>query len=343
MTGPGSSPSRKGAAARKPAASKPAASKRAGSKGPIGPDAAPLHLRRWAEIVLCLVCLWAASYRTPAGALVRSLAARIVGVRTSARPLLAYYSAGVYAQRAPPQITLRGPVPPGQALAYGIAQLDKRTPAQIQRELARLQRALSSSEDAAVLAFFCGEEPSRFALQRALGEGDALDLESLSRQLPPRDESCIAQAAQAITIGTAFALAWPLPETVRVTSPFGPREHPTLGGARMHNGVDLGTPVETPVRAVAAGLVRRASSDDTNGKIVILDHGNGVETLYCHNDALLVASGDRVARGQVISRSGNTGRSTGPHLHYQLELGGHPVDPLRYRVSRAKIAAGGAD
>ena len=89
MTGPGSSPSRKGAAARKPAASKPAASKRAGSKGPIGPDAAPLHLRRWAEIVLCLVCLWAASYRTPAGALVRSLAARIVGVRTSARPLLA--------------------------------------------------------------------------------------------------------------------------------------------------------------------------------------------------------------------------------------------------------------
>ena len=322
----------------KPAPSQPPARRR--RKAARAPPST--SLRHGAEVVLSLVCLWAAFYRTPAGALVRSLTARVFGVHTSARPLLAYYSAGVYAQKPPLQVPLRGPVPPGQALAYGIAQQDPRGPVLIERELVRLQRALGS-EDAAALAFFCGEEPARFARQRALGEGDALDLESLSRQLPPRDEGCIAQAAQAVTLGTAFALAWPLPETVRVTSPFGPREHPTLGGTRMHNGVDLGAPLDTPVRAVAAGLVRRASSDDWNGEMVIVDHGNGVQTLYCHNSSLAVQSGDRVARGQIISRSGNTGRSTGPHLHYQLELGGHPVDPLRYRVSRAKIAAGGAD
>ena len=65
-------------------------------------------------------------------------------------------------------------------------------------------------------------------------------------------------------------------------------------------------------------------------------------TLYCHNDELLVRDGEHVARGQAISRSGNSGRSTGPHLHYQLDLQGTPVDPLRYRAARHKAVTAGA-
>ena len=293
----------------------------------------------YVESALVALCLWAAWYRTPAGALARTLGSHLIGIRTSARPLLAYYSAGVYSEKPPAPLQLRGPVPPGEALAYGAAQLQGRAPREVARELGRLRISLGSDE-AAVLALFCGEEPARWATGRA----DGTDLESLAAELPPSYADRIAKASQAIMLGAAYSLAWPLPAATPVTSPFGPREHPILGGTRMHNGVDLGVPEQTPVRAVAAGVVRRASNDDSNGGIVILDHGRGVTTLYCHNDALLVSTGDRVLRGQVISRSGNTGRSTGPHLHYQLELAGQPVDPFRYRVARPHpLPAGASD
>jgi murein DD-endopeptidase MepM/ murein hydrolase activator NlpD len=99
----------------------------------------------------------------------------------------------------------------------------------------------------------------------------------------------------------------------------------------MHTGVDLPLPQGTAVRTVAGGVVRRVGEDAINGKVLIIDHGHGVSTAYCHNQALEVRKGQVVTRGQIIARSGSTGRSTGPHLHYQLELGGAPVDPLRYR------------
>jgi len=82
----------------------------------------------------------------------------------------------------------------------------------------------------------------------------------------------------------------------------------------------------------AGGVVRRASEDDLNGRVLIIDHGRGVTTAYCHNSELDVHVGQVLERGQVISHSGNTGRSTGPHLHYQLELGHAPVDPLLFHA-----------
>ena len=115
-----------------------------------------------------------------------------------------------------------------------------------------------------------------------------------------------------------------------------------LSGRRLHSGVDLGVPIGTPVRAVADGIVRRASSDSVSGQLVLVDHGSGVSTIYCHNDELLVSEGDRVEKGQVIARSGNTGRSTGPHLHYQLDLPQGPVDPFRFRGARPVHVALGA-
>jgi murein DD-endopeptidase MepM/ murein hydrolase activator NlpD len=299
------------------------------------------------ELLACLLCLWGAWYHTPAGALVRIASAHLFGFRTSARPLLAYYGAGVYGGRLAPAPPLPAPVPPAQALGYGAwaaaaqldegerAQLGAASPAQLAARLGALSKSLGS-EEAAVLALFCGEEPARYARDK---EGSGASLEELARQLPPRYADRIGLASQALMLGSAYALGWPLPQAVRITSPFGVREHPLLGGRKLHNGVDLGAPVGTLVRAAGEGVVRRASSDSLNGRTIVLDHGRGVATIYCHNEDLLVREGERVLRGQPIARSGNSGRSTGPHLHYQLDLAGEPVDPLRYRADKPKIAA----
>ncbi len=123
-----------------------------------------------------------------------------------------------------------------------------------------------------------------------------------------------------------------------MSSPFGYRLHPVLGMRKLHTGVDLSVRVGTEVHAVADGTVRRASKDGMNGRVLILDHERGVTTAYCHNSELLVRPGQRVARGELFARSGNTGRSTGPHLHYQLELSAQPVDPLRFRPRSNPVA-----
>ena len=289
------------------------------------------------ELLLCAVCLWAGWYHTPAGALVRTAGAWLLGTRSTARPLLAYFAAGTL---VPPRIPplLAGPVPPAQALAFGAAAVLDASPVEVAPRLRAAAQRLGS-DDAALLAVFCGEDAARYAVDQARSPA----LEDLARALPPRSEGCIGRAAQAAMLGGAYALGWPLPEWIRITSPFGPREHPLLGGARLHTGVDLGTSVGTPVRAVASGKVRRASSDGINGRILVLDHGRGVVTTYCHNDVLLVRDGQRVDKGQMIARSGRSGRTTGPHLHYQIDLAGEPVDPLRFRAQHPKTAAGATD
>jgi murein DD-endopeptidase MepM/ murein hydrolase activator NlpD len=289
------------------------------------------------ELLLCALCLWAAFYHTPVGALIRTGGAWLFGTRSTARPLLAYFGPGTLVPPRPPP-PLAGPVPPAQALAYGVAAiLDEPAPGLVPRLRTLSQRL--GSDDAALLALFCGEDAAAYAVNQA--RSPALD--DLARALPPRSESCIGRTAQAAMLGGAYALGWPLPESIRITSPFGVREHPLLGGRRFHAGVDLGTSVGTPVRAVAAGVVRRASSDGINGRILILDHGRGVVTTYCHNDAVLVRDGQHVERGQVVARSGSTGRTTGPHLHYQLDLAGEAVDPLRFRAQQPKTAVGPTD
>ncbi|MFN2546552.1 MAG: M23 family metallopeptidase [Myxococcales bacterium] len=292
------------------------------------------------ELVLSALCLWAAWYHTPAGALVRTAGAWVFRTHTSARPLLAYYGAGTLVPPPDHALPLPGPIPPAQALAYGAfaVRSDLGAPPAISSRLHSLAESLGS-DDAAALALFCGEETTHYAIEHA---GSRAHLIDLARALPP-SKTCVSQAAQALMLGGAYALAWPLPESVRITSPFGVREHPVLGGRRLHAGVDLGVVKGTPVRAVADGTVSRASTDEVNGRSLVLDHGGGVVTVYCHNDDLLVGDGDQVRRGQVIARSGNTGRSTGPHLHYQLDLAGEPVDPLRFRAQHPKTTTGATD
>ena len=317
--------------------------------------------RSLADLVLAALCLWAAWYHTPPGALLRTVLGRVLGSRTAAPPLLSYYGAGARSLQVGETIPPRALVSPEGALGLGAqAALERMPPSERAQILAGSgvragsaealgawlvrEAARQGSRDAAVLALFCGEEATRFARERARAERGGGSLEDLARQLPPRYADRVALAATALTVATAYSLAWPLPDSALVTSPFGPRPHPLLGGRRFHAGVDLGVPPGTQVRASADGVVRRASDDRVSGRLVLVDHGNGVSTVYCHNDAVLVAPGDVVSRGQVIALSGNTGRSTGPHLHYQLDLPQGPVDPLRFRSARPLgIALGGTD
>ena len=100
--------------------------------------------------------------------------------------------------------------------------------------------------------------------------------------------------------------------------------------ADYHPGIDLGVDRGTPVRAAASGYVTEAGWDDTYGYFVRIDHGYGIKTLYGHNDRLVVMRGERVGRGQTIAYSGNTGRSSAPHLHFEVIEGNVNVDPLKY-------------
>ena len=98
----------------------------------------------------------------------------------------------------------------------------------------------------------------------------------------------------------------------------------------LHAGIDVAVDRGTPVRASASGYVLEAGWNDTYGYYVQVDHGYGIKTLYAHADMLVVIKGERVAQGQTIAYSGNTGKSSGPHLHFQVTVNNVPVDPLRY-------------
>jgi murein DD-endopeptidase MepM/ murein hydrolase activator NlpD len=102
------------------------------------------------------------------------------------------------------------------------------------------------------------------------------------------------------------------------------------GGTQFHAGIDLSVPTGTPIRAAQEGIVVFAGYNGAYGIAVKLDNQNGFSTLYAHNSRILVHVGQTIKAGQVISLSGSTGRSTGPHLHFEVHKDGWPVDPLQY-------------
>ncbi|SHJ93268.1 M23 family metallopeptidase [Paramaledivibacter caminithermalis] len=109
-----------------------------------------------------------------------------------------------------------------------------------------------------------------------------------------------------------------------LTSPFGMR------WGRRHSGIDIGIPIGTDVKAADGGKVIFSGTKGGYGKCIIIDHGANVQTLYAHNSKLLVKKGTKVFKGQTIAKSGNTGRSTGPHLHFEVRKNGTPVNPAKY-------------
>ncbi len=115
-----------------------------------------------------------------------------------------------------------------------------------------------------------------------------------------------------------------------ISSGYGYRNDPFNGRRQFHKGVDFASPVGTAITAVAGGVVVRAEKHPQFGKVVEIDHRNGYKTVYAHCSKLLVKKGDVVKKGQEIAKVGSTGRSTGPHLHFEVHKNGHVINPIGF-------------
>ncbi|MER8475582.1 M23 family metallopeptidase [Mesorhizobium sp. M1163] len=122
-----------------------------------------------------------------------------------------------------------------------------------------------------------------------------------------------------------------------VTSPFGVRTDPILGTAALHSGMDFRAPVGMPAKVTAAGVVVKAGWNGGYGRMVEVDHGNGFVTRYGHLSKIDVAVGQKLYAGDIIGKTGNSGRSTGPHLHYEVRHNGEAIDPLRFLTVGKKV------
>ena len=129
----------------------------------------------------------------------------------------------------------------------------------------------------------------------------------------------------------------PLIGEASISSPFGYRTDPFLGRPELHPGVDLVQDYGSEIRATAGGRVTHAGPMGGYGDMVEVDHGNGLVTRYGHMSEILVAEGQQVTAGAVLGRLGSTGRSTGPHLHYEVRVDGEPVDPQRFLAAGAPL------
>jgi murein DD-endopeptidase MepM/ murein hydrolase activator NlpD len=220
-----------------------------------------------------------------------------------------------------------------------------RTPATADQAARELEATLVRQLLSASGAFHAGDTPGAKihadmfieVLADAVAARDGLGLaETLTRSLPGGAEADRAPNAPAPTGPTTASGRAPRPAPafamaagVRQTGGFGPRIDPIDGTRKIHTGVDLAAPEGTPVVAVEAGVVKSAGPRGGYGNAVEIDHGGGVTTVYAHASSLAVHAGERVEEGQTIAAVGQTGRATGPHLHFELRVGGRPCDPTR--------------
>ncbi|MEB3300124.1 MAG: peptidoglycan DD-metalloendopeptidase family protein [Candidatus Sericytochromatia bacterium] len=161
---------------------------------------------------------------------------------------------------------------------------------------------------------------------RKLRQGKAVFVPSLEGTVAPRPRRVtVTHRGLFEDVGRAIGQAFHWPMARRsVSSSFGPR------GAHFHPGLDITSPVGTPIRAARDGVVVATGWDGAYGKMVEIDHGGGVHTRYAHASRIHVAQGQTVEAGDVIANVGMTGRTTGPHLHYEVRVNGRPVNPRRF-------------
>lgn len=180
-----------------------------------------------------------------------------------------------------------------------------------QRELATTRRDKEGA--------LAGVQESR---EDFLKQADALAQESASLADKIRAAQSGSSAGSSTGAPSSSGLIWPL--NGPITSSFGPR------WGRMHEGIDISVGTGTSVVAAASGTVLVAGWSGGYGVLVVIDHGNGLATAYAHNSNATVSPGQTVTQGQLIAYSGNTGHSTGPHLHFEVRVNGSAVDPLGY-------------
>ncbi|MCO5315707.1 MAG: peptidoglycan DD-metalloendopeptidase family protein [Solirubrobacterales bacterium] len=177
----------------------------------------------------------------------------------------------------------------------------------------------------------------RSARRSALASIDSQveNLEEIESNLQARIQAQIGAASGASTLPagpmsapSAAGLIWPVSGTL--TSGFGGRNSPGGIGSTNHEGLDIAVPEGTPIRAAKGGTVIMASYNGGYGNYTCIDHGSGLSTCYAHQSSFAVSAGQRVSQGQVIGYSGNTGASTGPHLHFEVRINGVAQDPTAY-------------
>jgi murein DD-endopeptidase MepM/ murein hydrolase activator NlpD len=176
------------------------------------------------------------------------------------------------------------------------------------------------------------EGPGYIAPVAATPAGAGIAAEGSDRQFQQLFASWdSAQQRTTGPIGPAVAVPSRTPlDDYRLTSSFGMRTHPVLGGLRGHKGLDMAAPTGTPVYAPADGIVGKAEWFGAYGNFISIGHGSELETRYGHLSRMAVSAGQRVRKGDLIGYVGSTGRSTGPHLHYEVRVAGIAVDPTPY-------------
>ncbi|MCX6085110.1 MAG: M23 family metallopeptidase [Caldiserica bacterium] len=161
------------------------------------------------------------------------------------------------------------------------------------------------------------------------------DHAAMLRQSDREDQlirSVIAACDPAVSmqLSTSVELAWPLTGPMKVTSPYGDRMHPIIGEEAFHRGIDLHARYGSAILAPADGVVLYVGPKTAYGNMLVVVHGGGISTVYGHLWKFTVHRYERVQKGQILGYTGNTGFSTGPHLHFEVRQDGEPTDPLEW-------------
>ena len=211
--------------------------------------------------------------------------------------------------------------------AAGVAYTDPELHTALQDSFAEANPDLQIAEEQATTAEALGRELD--ALDRALASG--------SERLEMLDAVMTQRTGQKESVPSFRPVDYP-----HLSSSFGWRRHPITGRHSMHEGLDFSAPKGTPIYAASPGVVTEARYLPGYGKTVEIHHGNGLLTRYAHASSISVKVGELVTKGQQIARVGSTGRSTGAHLHFEVRVAGHPLDPTLFIEDALADEADGA-
>lgn len=157
------------------------------------------------------------------------------------------------------------------------------------------------------------------------------EAEAAAKEAAARKNAAVSSGASSeIVVSGNGTFTHPCPGYTRISSTFGYRKAPLRGASTNHKGTDFAAPTGTPIYAAADGTVTSARYSGNAGNMIVINHGNGLQTYYMHCSRIFVSAGTKVSKGQHIGAVGTTGNSTGPHLHFQVMSGGRPVNAMNY-------------
>ncbi|MDG6079332.1 M23 family metallopeptidase [Erythrobacter litoralis] len=194
---------------------------------------------------------------------------------------------------------------------------------------------------ATTATFGIAAAPAQAEEATAAAAAGAIDMSKVAENQVPGDDAQFQELfakwenpnQPAVLAGPIVTVPSRMPvEHARLSSGYGTRTHPVLGRRMGHKGIDLAAPIGTPIYATADGTVSRAGPFSSYGNYVAIEHGGSIQTRYAHMSRIAVATGATVKKGDIIGYVGSTGRSTGPHLHYEVRVDGEAVNPVPYMI-----------